>query len=96
MTQGANGFRFMIVPVNSGQPILYEYGMWRPYIRDNIDWMEVIATPSFVAQGPKEAREKQLRKAASAIKGDLKSFGLSIEKLMVDAYNFGIMNALRA
>jgi Xaa-Pro aminopeptidase len=95
MTQGANGFRFMIVPVNSGQPILYEYGMWRQYIRDNVDWMEVRTSPSFVAQGPKEAREKQLRKAASAIKMDLKNFGLSSEKLMVDVYNFGIMNTLR-
>ena len=94
ITGTALGNRFIFLPVKSETPILYDFGMWYRSTKDNVDWMEVRATPSFVPEGPSEAREIQYKKAAATIKNDLKNAGLSQGKLAVDVYHLPLMKAL--
>jgi Xaa-Pro dipeptidase len=93
-TQGASGARFVLFPTNA-EPTLYEFGMWMPYVRDRVDWMKVKRSYSFLAQGPPEARARQLRNAAAEIKKELWDSGYRGDKLAVDVYHLGLANALK-
>lgn len=92
-TQGVSGARFVVFPIDS-DPTLYEFGMWMPYVRDRVDWMNVKRSLSFLAQGPPEARSLQLKKAAAEIKKELQAGGFKGNKLAVDVYHLGLVKAL--
>ncbi|MHB8567277.1 MAG: M24 family metallopeptidase [Nitrososphaerales archaeon] len=91
IAQGLAGLRFIFLPV-SGEPILYEYGMWQPYVKDNVDWMEVRYAPSILAQGPVETRVARIAKVASMIKKDMQDS--KVISIALDVYHVGLAKAL--
>jgi Xaa-Pro dipeptidase len=88
----ATGLRYVFLP-NDGMPVLYEFGMWYPYVKENCPWLVVKPAAAMGGSGggtgadfyPPEAYGRQLEVFAGQIKKEMKDHGLAGQKLGIDA-----------
>lgn len=88
----ANGLRYIFLP-REGRPVLYEQGMWYPYVKEHCPWIDVKYAVALGGSGgnpapgffPPGAHAKQLEKFALGIKGEMKAHGIEGERIAVDA-----------
>lgn len=93
LSERSLGFRYSLFPVNSS-PTLFEFGMFYYHAKRNTPWLDVQPAVPFLAQGPPEAQQNQLRKMARQIKSQIKENGLSSEVLHIDVTDPRVVNAL--
>lgn len=99
----ASGSRYVFLP-REGRPVLFEQGMWYPYVKENVPWVDVKYAVGIGGSGgaqaggffPPEVYTKQLGRFAEQIKNEMKEHGLSGEKLGMDANLVPQVKALNA
>ncbi len=97
----ATGLRYVFFPRND-VPVLFEKGMWYPYVKENCPWLEVKPAAALGGSGggtatefvPREAADYQLKKFSDQIKKEMDDRGLRGETLGVDAYVLPLVKAL--
>jgi Xaa-Pro aminopeptidase len=97
----ATGLRYVFLP-QKGVPVLFEHGMWYPYVKQHVPWLNVKCAVGLGGSGGAaiagvfraDAFNMQLKKFADQIKEEMKAHGLTGEVLGVDAYVEPLIKAL--
>lgn len=96
---GVTGYRYTLFPIEAEKPVLFEVGMRKGYTEDAAPWCCVkysVPVMSYLASSaPAGVHERQLDKFAKQIKAELESYGLLKEPLGIDAYERGVVRALK-
>ncbi|MEM0049230.1 MAG: Xaa-Pro peptidase family protein [Candidatus Bathyarchaeia archaeon] len=98
-----SGLRYAFL-AKDGLPVLFEHGMWYPYVKKNCPWLEVKIAAALGGSGggsasefiPEPALNRELKRFAEQIKKEMEVHGIKHEILGIDSYNLMIIKALES
>jgi len=95
------GLRYAFL-AREGLPVLFEHGMWYPYVKENCPWLKVKVAAALGGSGggaisesiPKAGLDRELQRFAEQIKKEMEEHGIKGEVLGIDSYSPLLVKAL--